>query len=58
MSSRFSNKKNATPLKSGKVTVNKSLKDYSQEDFVVKKLAMANDMLAKSNFPKLLRKTK
>jgi hypothetical protein len=58
MSSRFSNKKPKTPLKPGKVTVNNSLKDYSQEEFVVRKVDMANDMLAKSIFPKLLLKTK
>ncbi|SFD10633.1 hypothetical protein SAMN05518672_101503 [Chitinophaga sp. CF118] len=54
MFSTFSRKQKTTNIKKRKVTVNKSMKDYSKEDFFVKKAEAARELLAKYGYPKEL----
>ena len=56
MLSRFFRKMKKQTKKGEKVTVDKTMRDYSKEDFFVKKAAMAQEILTKYGLPKELAK--
>ncbi len=51
MFSKFLKKKKEKALKEGNAKVRKSMKDYSKEDFFVKKVETAKEVLSKWGLP-------
>ncbi|WP_185937374.1 hypothetical protein [Chitinophaga polysaccharea] len=56
MFSKFLKKKKEKALKGGSAKVRKSMKDYSKEDFFVKKVEAAKEVLGKWGLPNELSK--